>query len=415
MSGLVARATGGRSPSPGPAAYTVASTLGDAPKYTLKSRHDMNTKANDAPYRDLPTTVGDAPKYSLASRHKVKDAESTPGPNYVPPPLGADAQKASMSSRHGDARDPRADNPGPGAYNIQPKFANDAQKSTLHGRTGSDKDGTDSPGPAAYNPNMDAVRAKAPAASMHIRPQDRNAEVTPGPGDYAISRDLGGKGASMHIKGRDAQPEMTPGPGAYSPTDKTLGDAPKFTMKGRHEQNQNVNNAPYRALPSTVGEGPKISMSSRHKVKDAENTPGPNYVPPPLGADAPRTTFRLLLVRMRRKRPCRRGTVMFVILVLTTQAPVLTTSSLSLPMMHKNRLCTGGLEVTTVRQTPQALLRTTRTWTLFARRLRRPPCTSGLKTEAPMLHQAQVIMRSLAILAVRAQVCISRGVTRSRR
>ena len=290
MSGMVARATGGRGESPGPGAYGFHSTVGDAPKYTIKGRHNLASKPNDAPYRGLPSTLGDAPKYSLSSRHKVKDVENTPGPNYVPPPLGADAQKSSMSYRHGETRDSRYDNPGPGAYNIQPKFANDAQKSTLHGRTGVEHT-NDSPGPAAYLPNLDATKKRAPAVAMHMRPQDRAVDVTPGPSDYEISRDLGGTKASFHSKPKESAIENTPGPGAYTPNDKTLGNAPKYTMKGRHELAEKPNAAPYRALPSSVGEGPKISMASRHKVRDVENTPGPNYMPPPLGADAQKSSM----------------------------------------------------------------------------------------------------------------------------
>ena len=290
LNGMVARATGGLDQSPGPGAYGFHSTMGDAPKYTIKGRHNLATKGNDAPYRGLPSTMGEGPKYSLASRPKAKENDTTPGPNYVPPPLGADAQKTSMSYRHGESRDSRYDNPGPGAYNIQSKFANDAQKSTLHGRTGTDRV-NDSPGPAAYLPNLDATKKRAPAVSMHVRPQDRAVDVTPGPSDYAISRDLGGTKVAFHSRPKDSVADNTPGPGAYSPSDKTLGNAPKYTMKGRHEQTEKPNAAPYRALPSSVGEGPKISMSSRHKVRDVENTPGPNYVPPPLGADAQKTSM----------------------------------------------------------------------------------------------------------------------------
>ena len=98
----------------------------------------------------------------------------------MPPPLGADAPKNSMSYRHGEARDSRLDNPGPGAYNIEPKFANDANKFTLHQRTKAGLGDNCSPGPAAYSPNIDAVKKKAPASSMHIRPKTAGPEETPG-------------------------------------------------------------------------------------------------------------------------------------------------------------------------------------------------------------------------------------------
>ncbi|KAH0795123.1 SHIPPO repeat domain-containing protein [Histomonas meleagridis] len=220
----------------------------------------------------------------------MKEFEDTPGPNYVPPPLGADAPKATITSRHSETRDSRLDNPGPGAYNIQPKFANDANKFTMHSRTNTGEVDSCSPGPGAYMPNIDAVKKRAPSASMHIRPKDQDISVTPGPSDYVVSRDLGGKSSTIGCKTKDRDISVTPGPADYSPNDNKP-KSPQFTMKGRHETKQEVIAAPYRDIGSTIGQGPKITMSSRHKMKEFEDTPGPNYVPPPLGADAPKATI----------------------------------------------------------------------------------------------------------------------------
>ena len=186
MSGLLARRTGNGGNDPGPGAYAIRGTIGDAPKYTIKGRHETANRPLAAPYRSLPSTVGNGPKISMASRHADREVTATPGPNYLPPALGADATKTTMSYRHAETRDSRLDNPGPGAYSIQPRFANDAPKATLHQRTGKTDDNTISPGPAAYLPNMDAVKKRAPSATMHVRPRDSQLEVTPGPSDYEI-------------------------------------------------------------------------------------------------------------------------------------------------------------------------------------------------------------------------------------
>jgi hypothetical protein len=146
-----------------------------------------------APYRTLPSSVGEGPKISLASRHKTRDAENTPGPGYVPPALGSDAQKSALASRHSEGRDSRLDNPGPGAYTIAPKFANDANKYTLHQRTGTRSDETASPGPGAYAPNMDAVKPRAPSATLHIRPQNPRRDETPGYVDLGSTLTHGGR------------------------------------------------------------------------------------------------------------------------------------------------------------------------------------------------------------------------------
>ena len=42
-----------------------------------------------------------------------------------------------------------------------------------------------------------------------------------------------------------------------------------------------------------MGSGPKYSLSSRHKTKDYVAAPGPNYMPPKLGEDAPGSAFHI--------------------------------------------------------------------------------------------------------------------------
>ena len=291
-SGLVARVTGHNDSGPGPGAYTpTMSNKTKAPSYTLKGRYETKVSSNDAPYRAIPSTVGEGPRISMASRHATRDSESTPGPSYVPPSLGSDAPKATMSYRHGETRDSRAENPGPGAYNIQPKFANDAPKATLHSRTRMFGDDSASPGPAAYKPDYSATHKRAPSATMHVRTSLAAPEVTPGPSDYNVSRELGGRKVSMHVRTSAPTFDTTPGPGAYTPSDSTMKHGPKYTMKGRHESVSRPLTAPYRMLPSTVGQGPRISMASRHESRAAADTPGPSYVPPSFGSDSKKVSM----------------------------------------------------------------------------------------------------------------------------
>ena len=281
--------------SPGPGAYNPSDSMKPkAPSFTMKGRHESVERPNTAPYRDLPSTIGQGPKISLASRHATRDVENTPGPAYIPPALGADAPKVAMSYRHGEVRDSRADNPGPGAYNYQPTFANEAPKAYMHTRNG-DPMGINSisPGPGAYSPDYNTQKSRAPSASMHIRPESRSIETSPGPSDYQIDRSLGGQKSTMHSRTGDPMGinSISPGPGAYNPGDANKTKAPSYTMKGRHESTSQVNTAPYRDLPSSIGQGPKISLGSRHATRDVENTPGPAYIPPALGADAPKVAM----------------------------------------------------------------------------------------------------------------------------
>jgi hypothetical protein len=281
-----------RQSTPGPGAYTPTdSNRARGASYTLKSRHESVERPNTAPYRDIGSTVGAGPKISLSSRHKVRVGDDTPGPSYVPPNLGTDAQKSALSSRRAEPRDSRADNPGPGAYSIAPKFANEGTKSTLHQRTSGGGPDHCSPGPAAYSPDYWAAKPRSPSASLHIRPKDLQRDPTPGPPDYQVSRDLGGLRSTMHIRPRDLMRQSTPGPGAYTPTDSNRARGASYTLKSRHESVERPNTAPYRDIGSTVGAGPKISLSSRHKVRVGDDTPGPSYVPPDLGADAQKSAL----------------------------------------------------------------------------------------------------------------------------
>jgi hypothetical protein len=177
--------------TPGPGAYSPTdANKPTAAVYTLKSRHESVERPNTAPYRDIGSTVGEGPKISLSSRHKVPDGDNFPGPNYWPPALGEDAQKSAMSFRYGQDRSPYRDNPGPGAYNIEPKFANEANKYTLHQRTNQGDPDNCSPGPAAYTPDINAQKPRAPSASMHIRPEDKGPDETPG--YFDLGSTLGG-------------------------------------------------------------------------------------------------------------------------------------------------------------------------------------------------------------------------------
>ena len=141
----------------------------------------------------------------------------------------------------------RNDNPGPGTYTI--KDSNEGPHISLKGRPKTPDPGTASPGPAAYNPDYNVVQRNPGAPTMHMRPKDRSIEVTPGPSDYAISRDLGGQQSTMHIRPQEIAGESGPGPGQYSPKAPATGTS--YTMKGRITVTERPNTAPHRDLPTS--------------------------------------------------------------------------------------------------------------------------------------------------------------------
>jgi hypothetical protein len=278
-----------RSPAPGPSDYKVPSTVGDAPKWTINSRHELKDREALSEYRALPSTVGDGPKLSIGNRFP-EHVSASPGPSYVPPGLGEGVHKPSIASRNQEVTDPRASNPGPGSYEISPRFSNEAHKYTLKGRQNVEYSNP-SPGPAAYSPDFKKAKVSAPAPSIHIRPAEKTDTSSPGPSDYSINRDLPGHNISMHVRPDVRSIDNNPGPGQYSPTGNNEQLSPHFTIKGRHDIPQKVVDAPYRSLPDSFASIPKISLSSRHRELQGNISPGPSYVPPGLGSDAQKTSM----------------------------------------------------------------------------------------------------------------------------
>ena len=111
QNGLLMRITGGVDQNPGPAEFNVRTKPGDdTPQWTIKNRYPDKIESNDADYVNLPSTLGDVPPITLHSRPQDKPLADTPGPSYIPPTIGSDAPKVSMTSRRDDTK--YNDNPG---------------------------------------------------------------------------------------------------------------------------------------------------------------------------------------------------------------------------------------------------------------------------------------------------------------
>jgi hypothetical protein len=85
--------------------------------------------------------------------------------------------------------------------------------------------------------------------------------------------------------------DTVPGPQYVIPS--TVGtEVPSFSIRRRIEPSvKNLPNAPYQVIPSTVGQAQKWSFGGRTKEKPLEPTPGPAYVPPAFGKEAPASSF----------------------------------------------------------------------------------------------------------------------------
>ena len=195
---------GDRTPLPGPADYVDRDRFGeDANKWTIRPRVMPKERRLDPALVNLKSTIGDAPKYTMVSRHPEPNKFVPPGPNYVPPPLGKDAPKVGFTR----ARDPNRKDitPGPADYVATPKAAKafGTQAPSVHVREGGPRQlwGTVySPGPACYKPRYNASRGDGPKWTIGHKYNDRKRDRT---GEYVKqTSSLGGSKFTFARAGR---------------------------------------------------------------------------------------------------------------------------------------------------------------------------------------------------------------------
>ncbi|KAJ3333868.1 hypothetical protein HDU76_002194 [Blyttiomyces sp. JEL0837] len=141
-----------RSKGPGPAAYTLPSTIG------------LNAKTGKR-----------APAYSFGIKlnyDKQLAASETPGPNAFFP----------QTTRTGASKGP--------AFSLQGGFKKDRQDEDSSKR--GDIGDVDTPGPGKYNPTyIPSKEPRAPAYSMGGRRNNEKLNINPGPAEYTISSTIG--------------------------------------------------------------------------------------------------------------------------------------------------------------------------------------------------------------------------------
>jgi hypothetical protein len=98
----------------------------------------------------------------------------------------------------------------------------------------------------------------------------------------------------MAFHGYMAPPKNTmnvPGPKYDIPS--SIGkNVPSFSIRQKCEPSTaHIPKAPYQVIPTTIGDGLKWSFHGRPNDKAKEPTPGPNYVPPAFGKEAPASSF----------------------------------------------------------------------------------------------------------------------------
>ncbi|KAI9331964.1 hypothetical protein BDR26DRAFT_869757 [Obelidium mucronatum] len=236
-----------RSKGPGPAAYTLPSTIG------------LNAKTGKR-----------APAYSFGIKlnyEKQNAASETPGPNAFFP----------QTTRTGASKGP--------AFSLQGGFKKGGQEGEggEEGKAGDIGD-ADTPGPGKYNPTyIPTKEPKAPAYSMGGRRNNEKLNINPGPAEYSISSTLGlhpaitmPAAAAYTIKPpRPMKLEsFSPGPAAYAALNpsKIKKSAPAYSLGSRwhHE----------------TAESPFSGLKDNYEIHTANGalvqgpTPGPGHYSP---------------------------------------------------------------------------------------------------------------------------------------
>ncbi|KAJ3214102.1 hypothetical protein HDU67_002058 [Dinochytrium kinnereticum] len=250
-----------RSKGPGPAAYTLPSTIG------------LNAKTGKR-----------APAYSFGIKlnyEKLETAASeTPGPNaFFPQTTRTGASKGPAFSLQGGFKKGRNELPVE-TFTINP---NNAANGDTASRRGEISD-VDTPGPGKYNPTyIPSKEPRAPAYSMGGRRNNEKLNINPGPAEYTISSTLGlhpaitmPAAAAYTIKPpRPMKLEsFSPGPAAYSALDpsKIKKSAPAYSLGSRWH--------------NETAESPFSGLKDAYEVHTANGalvqgpTPGPGHYSP---------------------------------------------------------------------------------------------------------------------------------------
>lgn len=188
--------------SPGPAAYTLPSTINNDGSNTIIGQKFKGITKEMTPAPTQYSTVGSwnnttkkAPVFSFGRRFKLPNGDKTPGSGaYTPNSRNVLKKSSSYSMGKRLSRKNRAAKiPGPAAYDIHKtwdKVKNQAPKFSVSHRP-KDLTRMSTPGPNAYRPRR-TVKSQ-PKYTMRPRTSTRSKKIGPGPAAYNLGSQFGRK------------------------------------------------------------------------------------------------------------------------------------------------------------------------------------------------------------------------------
>ncbi|BFZ08614.1 hypothetical protein BsWGS_11653 [Bradybaena similaris] len=255
-------------PHPGPERYTLKSTIGEAPKYSMAGRLPVISKSS-TPGPDVYNSAGirlDEPGYTMKYRWFESRPEKRPGPySYSDEQIRKKTPAYTMSIR-GKPSYPssiysnfRMEGPAPNQYNV-PRDPLQQGKTISIKLKDSVQEGVPGPGDYHNTDHINANQRRAPAYSLGQRFSTKF-EVGPGPGQYDVKFQDYKPGKTFGIKCEKKAKAYGPSTALY-PVDisKVCGSCdfiPGATLKSRHTPHQYLGIKDSSRIPFTPKDAPR--------------------------------------------------------------------------------------------------------------------------------------------------------------
>ncbi len=284
--GTARRSYSMRENTPGPGNYNLKTSIGTAPKYTMrpKTGSDFNTnnKENPGPGTYDPNVLKkENYAYSLRIRPQTAtELMKNPGPgtynirkndnDFIRP----HSYKFGHEKKHKEPDFTYLKSPGPGTYNFDNIVVSQAMPKFSFGKEDrGNNTRPKTPGPGTYEAKKVMGNDGPKISISNIRPNTGFKNENPGPGTYLPSTSFTKSKSPEYKIGTskreivDKETKMKPGPGTYN-QDKYSAikpSAPNWVF-GSEERGNQANSGKENPGPGTyeiknkVGEGPKVSL-----------------------------------------------------------------------------------------------------------------------------------------------------------
>ena len=270
--------------SPGPGSYNIPSCFGNSsPRFSIRRRFPDKKTESCPEFLDIRPR-NNSPKYSIRPKINTPDTSCTPGPSYVPKPMGSHLYKTNHPKRGKKITSPRQRKyeiydksiQGPAEYDISKANYQRSQYTYIGKKEKSAwLESSQNPAPDAYRPDFAKTKPRSPRYSIRQNHKAKDETIGPGPGGINIPSDFGKGNATIHIRHKEFEPFETPGPGQYEVANQIGKDARASTIGPRLDKKPSLDTIEELVmLPSIFGTSRGISIGSKRDNK-IPKTPGP--------------------------------------------------------------------------------------------------------------------------------------------